>query len=528
MFNLTTKPLVNTGNYTASEAVKMLPEPMAQDSKDFYSHLFYNKAEINDEKLVDLIKRSYAAYLGDGAIKQVIDKYSEYFKDIKLSCDNEKALEYLEKRLNEISLASGEHWKAVLIRFVEECFRTGNPVLAKVRGPVTVPVKRVLYTNKAQPICNFVLLPITDLSFKIDDKGVRYWRTDNKKLRLSISNGGKTYSTKDAKVTLVRPVKEDGEIFYPGMDLIHLPYKKIPGTNYGVGITFGALNDFSLLRNIEQAIYVMIRKFSKPLYHHKITSLGGNVSLEREIQMVEKKYRLSAPDGLIVTGPTHDIKVHGSESHAIRAEPYLDYFFERGLISLGVSSAVLGIGNLSLGAAEASKEIMLHKVRAVKEEVSRFLEMYLLNELLFESGIYDPYEKSEHRVSLEFVRFDEDSLIKRRTAAADLFTKNYVDLEEARAMGEIFNPSNTNRFHAKLFPTKVETPATPGQKKSTAKTESMFEMLVPHDVSGVEKFLTQWEEFCNITLSEEIKRSVYELINLGDTNRLKDLLIYEC
>ena len=389
----------------------------------------------DDTKLANLCKMGSNAYLVDGIYRQAIDKYSELFRDIKL-VGEEKPVAYLKYRLGLMTLQIGEDWRDTLFRQITEYVKVGNGISLKLRGGFTPnkdpKIKRIMYEAKPYPITGLFLFPAHKLQPFVEKEtgAVHGWE---------LAERGRKDKIPDLKIPGSIPFNgaKINKLAYkapliPGVDLIHLAYKKPAGLHFGAGMAVSTIEDVSLLRVLEQAIAVMIKKNASPIIHHRITRAASPLAgVQKEIIQAEYLHRRAAPDGVIITGPNHEIKAIGSESQAIRAEGYLKYFANRVFAGLGITPFLMGFETGTLGAAEAALKLLFLRTEYCKKEIARCFEAFFFNELLWEGG-FDPFTREADQVHLEFEEVDLDKIVKQETHATDLYTKNGITFGELR------------------------------------------------------------------------------------------------
>lgn len=487
------KTTMSTGfSYGNSVRVVEVVKQVSNSTNDEGRLSLMSVSERKNANIQLLIRKGASAYIVDGLVRQSVDRYSEQFKDFSLQ-GGDRQIKYLEDRLNQMSLRMGESWKTTLARGVNEYFKVGNSYLTKVRGDAKRAV-RPLYSNKPHAIVGIRLVSADLIQPKIDSRGnVLGW----KPIGLGVFNtdsltvdSSKPLPRNRALVELPEPSEEEERrrLILPGLDFCHLAYKKPADCALGVGMTLSGLEDVSLLRTIESNTATMLKKYSMPLLHHKVTRKAGpGGNLQQELDRATLMHQRSAPDGVIVTGENHEITSIGAESMALRVEGYLDFFSSRACVGIGASSDLLGLRPSTLSTAQAANERMMSKVRYCQAEIARELEFFLLWEILYEGG-FDPFTKEEDRVYLTFKDIDEDRTIKLQTHAADLFTKNLVDHDNALKIGGFDGAQKEPQMHFTKYqkPLKADKPPAkkkPAKKKSREAFSSEIDPLKPENAA---------------------------------------------
>jgi len=483
----------------ADEAASIFMVPdSAQVLKDNFDF------SVKDEKISKVIRSASTAYLVDGLIRQTVDRYAELFKKFEL-VGADAPLKYLKSRLNKMSLQSGEHWETFLTRVITEYFKTGNAMFLKFRSSASDAIRPV-YKERPHGLFYPVLVSIDRLEPVFnEDKNFVGWKfidlTGDPKLTLDSSNP-LLPSRALISIAGMAPGYQQ-KAYCPGADIVHVAYKKPADSIYGYGMTLSGLEDIKLLRTIEQIVSVMIKKFSAPLIHHTVPARGVN-NIQQDLNNARALYSNRGPDGVIITGDGVKITSIGAESQAIRNEGYLNFFMDRGLAGIAASPFLMGIKGGGLGTVESAIELMMLKARFCQQEISREIERFLFDEILYEGG-FNPYTKDSDQVKLTFVGFDEAREIKLQSHAADLFTKNLVDLNEARTIGRITTEVQESKLFGKMF----EPPLDNTKKKAKETNYRYISSIYPDDISSMGDFIEELN-YLGIDTSS-IEKSLYDL-----------------
>jgi hypothetical protein len=535
------------------ERLVQLSAPLYSPERSTLGLTGFNKRNMS---LKEMVRKAGVAYSHDGIVRNVVDQHAENFKDFSFKSDNEQAIKYLEKRLDLMGLLTGEYWKITFKRMIHEYFKVGNCFSIKVRGE-ELSAKRVMYAEKPHPIVAVQLISASRLESKMSkDRLALGWKLEDSDpksttslKKQTIMRGAKPMNKEQAKVSRVMGSKDEN-LLIPGIDILHLAYTKEADCGLGNGMTFSGLEDISLLRAIESNTSVMIKKYSMPLIHHIIGRVAGPaMGFQTDIDRAVVMHQQSAPEGVIVTGANHEIKAVGAESQALRVEGYLDFFAARASVGIGGSPELLGLtGKSSAQSSTAAVERMMRKVRACQSAISWELQYGLLWEILWEGG-FDPYEKEEDRVYIEFVDIDEDRMIKLQTHAADAHTKGLIDHDQAMdiSKGNMHQAFKRKPSEQKMFVNRSQIPlkkagppkTAPAKKKtskprarasfeslvsSRAAFDSMMEGWWPKNEADVQEFL--WALGALYSVDERVLEELEEPIGLllEDKQALKDFL----
>ena len=423
----------------STEAMRTVDNPVQSEGDTGRLIRSFENGNLSAKKY---LQRAKNAYRIDGFVRIAVDRHSEMFKDFDFE-GNAEGISYVKKRLAYISIRSGEAWKSIVSRYVHEYFQHGSPMMIKHRGNLSAGevVKRPLYEEKPYPISAlFVFNPLQVDPFVKDHKFIGWQynssssavKTGDGNKVSTVSAGSKPLPISRAMVSKSPNPPSNVNVFKNGLDLLYTPYKKSSDSHYGWGITFSALDDVQILRNIEQTTCIAIKKNTIPILWHKIIRPANPLADPgTAMRDAEVKHQKATQDSVIITNGEHELKMLGSESQTMRVEPYLKYYAYRVFADLGVSPFLMGFEPGTIGTADAAIELLMNRIRFCQQELSIGLEFFLINELLWEGG-WDPYTREDHQVKLVFREMDESRLTKLRSHFADLYTKNLLSFSEAR------------------------------------------------------------------------------------------------
>jgi hypothetical protein len=153
-----------------------------------------------------------------------------------------------------------------------------------------------------------------------------------------------------------------------------------------------------------------------------------------EITVVKEQIESMAAESSMVVSHRHDVKVVGAENKAIKAEGYLQYFRERLIAGLDVSSVDMGIGNTSTkSTASMLSRNLIDIVKFHQLETQETVTLGVVDELLEESTF--PQETvldAENAVRMKFKEIDKETQILTENHKVDIFTKNAISHPELR------------------------------------------------------------------------------------------------
>ena len=221
----------------------------------------------------------------------------------------------------------------------------------------------------------------------------------------------------------------------------HLTYNKRPGFTMGTPPLEAVKDDIIALRRIEESVETLIYKSLFPIIHVKVGTESHPATTLRdgssEVSAMSKVLKEIDDSGGVVTSERVEIKSIGAESMALRVESYLEYFKNRVMIGLGVSTTDLGIGDSS-GKATGSiiSQTLKEAVIDMQRVVARFITEEIFSDLLVESGKYKAKYMipEEEMVTLSFNSVDHDSQIKIESHWLNLANSKMISQSELRAL----------------------------------------------------------------------------------------------
>lgn len=362
----------------------------------------------------DLVEIGRAADV-DGYCRQAfLKKTALMFKEgFDYIGPDDRTIHYIKARFAQMAHVSGIPHEDLLRRIGSYLIGRSNAFLIKVRdrdasgGKVrSDPDGRAI-----EPVAAYFPAPPEMMEVSVDNYGkVSKWR-------LKIPSG----QYKD---------------FNP-QDVIHFTFDRKEGFIFGTPTVVPVLDDIRALRRIEQDVELLIYHHLFPVFHYKVGTPEAPAGLtqngEKEIDVVKKELQLMPIEGGIVTPERHEIDLLGSESRALRIEPYLEHFKRRVWAGLGISSVDVGEADTSnRSTSETMSRALIDGVKDFQATLECQFNHFVLEELLQESTFGEDVLK-EGQVRLRFREIDLDKQVKLETHAADQFTKNAITYDELRA-----------------------------------------------------------------------------------------------
>ena len=333
-----------------------------------------------------------------------------------LTSDSDDNISYIKQRLKEFHYVSGKSFDGFVEELAYNLIMFHNAYVLMYRDlnkstgePISVGDEEI------EPLAALFNMPTESIERKLKDDG----SVSRYKQKISYTK----YRTFSPKI------------------IRHLTYNKRPGFTMGTPPLEAVKDDIIALRRIEESVETLIYKSLFPIIHvkvgtetHPATTLRDGSS---EVSAMSKVLKEIDDSGGVVTSERVEIKSIGAESMALRVESYLEYFKNRVMIGLGVSTTDLGIGDSS-GKATGSiiSQTLKEAVIDMQRVVARFITEEIFSDLLVESGKYKAKYMipEEDMVTLSFNSVDHDSQIKIESHWLNLANSKMISQSELRAL----------------------------------------------------------------------------------------------
>ena len=325
---------------------------------------------------------------------------------------NQEAVDYIRRRTDEMSWATGVHFDELLTTLFHDQFRFNNHVWVKVRDEErsSGKTRKDRMGNLIEPVAGYFYIGMETLEFKSKPNG------DLIKVRQKLPDG----KYKD----------------FLARDIVHFYTNKNPGFSVGTPTILPALDDIALLRRIEENVEDLIESNLFPMFHYKI---GSDTFPERytpegrkESDIAKAAIDYMPSGGVYVSDHRHEISRVGSEGAALRIDYYITHFKNRALSALGTSALDMGEGGgANRSTASTLSKGMLMDIEAMTRHVKRMIEFHVVNELLLEGG-YDPFDDM-NRVELRFGFIDKEERRADENQQIQLWSANLQTMDEARS-----------------------------------------------------------------------------------------------
>lgn len=356
----------------------------------------------------------------------------------KFTGKNTETLKYIKSRIKQIEYASGISWRNLLRETGYALISRSNFFWVKVRNKNASGGRSIA---GVPPVAAYFPMAAEYVTIKRDPEG--------KILKYRQEINGK--------------VKE----FAP-RDIIHFHAYKKPGYLFGTPSITPVKDDIRALRRIEENVELLIYQTLFPIFQYKVgteTRPATDVrlpdgSIMSEVDYVRQQIEFMPAEGGIVTPERHSIEYIGAEKAALKAREYLDYFKQRVISGLGLSSVDLGDGNTANRAtADSMSRSLVDSVKDYQDILEDFINHEVFQELLLESEFKFDVLDDEHSVHFKFKEVDIEQQMKENVNAQVMYNGNILTVNEAREVAgkePLTEMEEELMFHNRVTMTQVE------------------------------------------------------------------------
>lgn len=368
----------------------------------------------------------------DSYIKTSIDKYQRmvYKAGYYMKSENEKGVEYLDKRFRIMSYATGKPINILFQEIADDLILYSNCFLVKTRVKQVMPGVRAVGLNGGDPIGGYARIDPSTVSILRDEHGN------------VLSYVQRTINGKEKK--------------YKKEDIIHMYMNKDSNNAFGTPKIIAALEDVKLLRKLEGNVLAIVHRFAMPIFHWKIGKpQQGFQATDKEIDDAKYEIENMSLDGVVITNEKTEINVLGAQGSAINAAQYLSYFEQRVFTALDTSASQMGRGGAKQDAD--SMESQSHDyIKHVQKTISIFVENFILSELLLEGG-FNPILNDKDIVQYIFNEISLETKIKVENHELLKYQSNMQTLEEARRNIGYKETVDENRLYKNMIEVTAQT-----------------------------------------------------------------------
>ena len=325
---------------------------------------------------------------------------------------NKDLIDYLKVRFAQIEIAQGMTMRSFMSEVMSNLIRYHNCFIIKSRDIKSSGGKiRVKGSRKIRPVAGYFVVSPETISMRI--------------------NSGN-------RVTEYKHSMPDGRWkIFPAEDVIHIHAYKKTHFLMGTPAWTPVLDDIRALRRIEEHIENLVYQHIYPLFQYIVGTKDAPMKRFQdgltEVDIIKTKIQNMPTDGMLVTPERHEVKAIGSESRAIRAEPYLDHFKKRVITGSGLSGIDFGEGDTAnRSTADTMSKLGMDIVKFYQEILADSFSFEIIRELLLESTFSGISFTGDNSVFIKFNEIDLEAQIKKQNHIALLYQMNVLTETEAR------------------------------------------------------------------------------------------------
>lgn len=358
------------------------------------------------------------AYDVESYIVQSVRKHREQVlkEGYAIKGTEDEMVAYIKNRLFEIALVTGITTEQVVREVVFNLIMYHNAYIVLRRDSKRSSGKPiVMYGKTLKPIAGLFVPDPTTMETTVDKYGtVKKWRQKmNSLLENSNSNDGREFAVED---------------------VIHITVDKRSGYTFGTPYILSVLDDIRALRRLEELVVVLASKEAFPIYHYKVGTPDKPATIyddgTTEVDNLIGQIASLPQQGFVVTSERVEVSVVSKSGASLDIKPYIDYFEDRVLAGLRVSSIDIGRGSTSnRGSATTMSKNMQDAAKDYQQVISDCLTFKLILPLLLEGG-YDV--TIENLVCFDFPPIDREELRAQQTHGLNMYNASAISREEFR------------------------------------------------------------------------------------------------
>ena len=334
------------------------------------------------------------AYNVDSYLATALDKYRQLVakEGWQIRGKDQKAVEYIKQRIRLLPLTCRKTFDLLLRDIEYSTVVFANAYLIKVpfKGVDPIPGMR-LSVPPSKAIGGLYTVHPGRFEVVVDDMGMV--------LTWDFMVNGAIWAT-----------------FTPDQ-IIHFKHNSPPDYLYGQPHYLPCLEDIRTYRQLEYLTVMLVNRYLHPVIHVR---KGWDPTRKQiinvkpaDIAELDSLIRSQNADGIFVTGPDVDIAVHGMESQALRADPYLTMWRKRVFAGLAVSDIAMGEETAAnRSTADAITAEMHDHTKCFQNTIEDYINADLIYHWLIEGG-FDPI-MDEKLAYFEYNTISIDENIKSR------------------------------------------------------------------------------------------------------------------
>lgn len=409
--------------------------PLPVTSKAVHAGMVYNPSlsSRNGEELYTPAEYNLStvanAYDTDSYFRRAVEKYVELIWKAGYSFygKNPNAVAYIRKRFEQIALVTSIPTDQLFRDISYQLVQYSNVYISKVRNTNASGGRpRVDFTGVIfQPIAGYFVEDSVSMYLAVKDNGdvIGYKQMMRGVYNMTTgSTGG-------------YPVGQHNSNYYKvwkPANMIHMVHSRKPGIRVGTPMVMPVMDDIRALRRIEQNVELLVFQHTIPLFHYKIGS-NDRPAQPDEIFTVRQTVERMPPNGCLVTPERHEIKAVGVEGALIDASPYLEYYKNRVLAGLGMSSVAMGEGGTSnKGTAIVLDKHLVNTTSMYQQVLKMYVDEFMIKELLAEGGFDTSWVNEDNKVSIVFPPIDAEEQRTKENHYAQMYNQNAITEDEMR------------------------------------------------------------------------------------------------
>jgi hypothetical protein len=327
--------------------------------------------------------------------------------------ENVDTIKYVKERLQQLEVAQDQTFSNFIEEIMSELFKYHAVCIVKSRNAKNSGgnTRKVGDGKYLEPVAAYFVISINTMKVKV--------------------GGGN-------RITHFKHSMPDGrEKIFKAEDVIYITINKRPHFLAPTPPWHPALEDIEALRRIEESVENLVYQHIHPLFVYKVGTEKEPVQKyedgSTEIDYVKFRVDRMPSSGMVVVPYRHDIEVLGSESQALRVEPYLDHFKKRVVTGTGMSSLDFGDGEMAnRSTSDSLSRLGIGNVKFYQNIVADRLNFYMIRELLLEGKFgFNPLVE-EHNVKFSFKEVDTTTQITVQNHFSLLYEAGMMTLTEAR------------------------------------------------------------------------------------------------
>lgn len=416
------------------------PAPTPVYAKAVHAGMVYNPslATRNGEEMYTPAEYNLStvanAFDTDSYFRRAVEKYVELIwkAGYTFSGKNPNAVTYIRRRFEQIAMVTAIPTDQLFRDISYQLVEYSNVYVSKVRSDKSSGGKpRTDFTGQTfQPVAGYFIEDSVSmyLSVKMNGDPIGYKQMMRGVYAMYGSNtGGTPIGNKNTGGENSNYYK----IWKP-WNMIHMVHSRKPGMRVGTPMVWPVMDDIRALRRIEQNVELLVFQHTIPLFQY-IVGTDTRPAQPDEIAAVKLVVERMPPNGCIVTPERHSIKSVGVEGALIDASIYLEYYKNRVLSGLGMSTISMGEGGgSSKGTAVVLDKHLVNTTAMFQQVLKMYIDEFMIKELLAEGGFDTSYINEDNKVCIVFPPIDTEEQRAKENHNAQMFAQFCITEDEMR------------------------------------------------------------------------------------------------